>query len=73
MTQLNDEEIKKEVQDVENHFFTEILSVIMYLNKNGLRVDRVRDMINFKIDCAFVEYERIRDLYNDTINRFRGL
>ena len=45
----------------------------MYLNKNGVRLDVVRKMIETKIDHAFEAYDNIRDRYDDVIDKFRGV
>ncbi len=69
---MNEEEVKNEVAHVEQRLLNEILTVVMYLNKNGVRLDMVRDMIETKIDHAFDAYEKIRDKYDDVVNGFRG-
>ena len=70
---MNEEEVKNEVAHVEQRLLNEILTVVMYLNKNGVRLDMVRDMIETKIDHAFEAYENIRYKYDDVIDKFRGV
>ena len=69
---MNKEEIQNEVACVENRLLNEILTVVMYLNKNGVPLNVVHDMIDSKVEHAFDAYEKIRDEYDDIIHGFRG-
>ena len=73
MIRLDEEEIEHEVKYVEQRLLNEVLTVVMYLNKNGVRLDVVRKMIETKIDHAFEAYDNIRDRYDDVIDKFRGV
>ena len=57
---MNEQE--KDLEKAEQEFFETIISMILYLNKNGIRLDRVREMIQMKIEDAFTQYLL---LYND--------
>ena len=61
------------MERVETDLFQHLVTVIMYLNKNGVPLEEVRYMIEMKLDHAFDMYDNIRDAYNDTIRKFRGL
>ena len=57
---MNEQE--KDLEKAEQEFFETIISMILYLNKNGIRLDRVREMIQMKVEDAFAQY---RLLCND--------
>ena len=57
---MNEQE--RDLQKAEQEFFETIISMILYLNKNGIRLDAVRDMIQMKVEDAFAQYLL---LYND--------
>ena len=52
---MNEQE--KELDKCEERLFEELLGVILYLNKNGIPLDSVREMILMKVDEAFIAYE----------------
>ena len=60
---MNSEE--KELTEVEQVFSNELMSVILYLNVNGMRIDRVKEMIDLKVEYAFEKYksESIREKF----------
>ena len=35
--------------------------MILYLNKNGLRLDAVREMIQMKVEDAFTQYPKLAE------------
>ena len=51
---MNEQE--KDLEKAEQEFFETIISMILYLNKNGIRLDAVRDMIQMKVEDAFTQY-----------------
>ena len=52
---MNKEE--KELCSAERGLFNELISVILYLNVNGMHIDRVKQMIGLKVNNAFERYE----------------
>jgi hypothetical protein len=57
----------KELDDLEKaeqSFFGEVMSLILYLNKNGLELSAVREMIDMKIERAFSEYPKLSKAYD---------
>ena len=52
---MNEQE--KDLDKCEERLFEELLGVILYLNKNGIPLDSVREMILMKVDEAFIAYE----------------
>ena len=67
---MNREE--KELCEVEQVLFNELISVILYLNVNGMHIDRVKQMIGLKVEHAFEKYEseniRERFLRDERLN-----
>ena len=57
----------KDVQQAEQELFKELLSVILFLNKNGMALNMVYEMILKKVDRAFIAYEenKIRDRFRE--------
>ena len=51
---MNEQE--KDLEKAEEEFFETIISMILYLNKNGIRLDAVREMIQMKVEDAFAQY-----------------
>ena len=51
---MNEQE--KDLEKAEQEFFETIISMILYLNKNGIRLDAVREMIHMKVEDAFAQY-----------------
>ena len=51
---MNEQE--KDLEKAEQEFFETIISMILYLNKNGIRLDAVREMIQMKVEDAFAQY-----------------
>ena len=49
----------KDVQQAEQELFKELLSVILFLNNNGMRLDIVKSLIYIKVDEAFSAYEEL--------------
>ena len=52
----DDDEVDEELDKAEQEFFETIISIILYLNKNGIRLDAVREMIQMKVEDAFAQY-----------------
>ena len=51
---MNEQE--KDLEKAEQELFETIFTMILYLNKNGIRLDAVRDMIQMKVEDAFAQY-----------------
>ena len=51
---MNEQE--KDLEEAEQELFETIISMILYLNKNGIRLDAVREMIQIKVEDAFAQY-----------------
>ena len=49
----------KDVQQAAQELFKELLSVILFLNNNGMRLDIVKSLIYIKVDEAFSAYEEL--------------
>ena len=49
----------KDVQQAEQELFEELLSVILFLNNHGMRLDIVKSLIYIKVDEAFSAYEEL--------------
>ena len=56
---MNEQE--KDLEKAEQELFETIISVILYLNKNGIRLDRVREMIHMKVEDAFSQYPKLAE------------
>ena len=52
-------EQQKDLKKAEQELFETIISMILYLNKNGIRLDAVREMIQTKVEDAFSEYPKL--------------
>ena len=50
---------EKDLEEAEQEFFETIISMILYLNKNGIRLDAVREMIQLKVEDAFAQYPKL--------------
>ena len=57
----DDDEVDEELDKAEQEFFETIISMILYLNKNGLRLDAVREMIQMKVEDAFAQYPKLAE------------
>jgi len=56
---MNEQE--KDLEKAEQEFFETIISMILYLNKNGIRLDAVREMIQMKVEDAFAQYPKLTE------------
>jgi hypothetical protein len=56
---MNEQE--KDLEKAEQEFFETIISMILYLNKNGIRLDAVREMIQVKVEDAFAQYPKLTE------------
>ena len=54
-------EQEKDLEKAEQEFFETIISMILYLNKNGIRLDAVREMIQVKVEDAFAQYPKLAE------------
>lgn len=68
---MSENEIRKEVNKVETQFLTDAVTVIMYLNKNGVRLNLVRQILDMKIQHAFDKYEKMCEELDDVLGQFR--
>ena len=61
----------KDVQQAEQELFKELLSVILFLNNNGMRLDIVKSLIYIKVDEAFSAYEELdlRKRFNEDFEK----
>ena len=50
---MNEQE--KDLDKCEERLFEELLGVILYLNKNGIPLDSVREMILMKVDFIMLK------------------
>ena len=57
----DDDEVDEELDKAEQEFFETIISMILYLNKNGIRLDAVREMIQLKVEDAFSQYPKLAE------------
>ena len=56
---MNEQE--KDLEKAEQELFETVISMILYLNKNGVRLDRVRETIQMKVEDAFAQYLLLRN------------
>jgi len=56
---MNEQE--KDLEEAEQELFETIISMILYLNKNGIRLDAVREMIQLKVEDAFAQYPTLAE------------
>ena len=63
---------EKDLCEAERSLGNELLGVILYLNVNGMHIDRVKQMIGLKVKHAFEKYEseniRERFLRDERLN-----
>ena len=61
----------KDVQQAEQELFEELLSVILFLNNNGMRLEIVKSLIYIKVDEAFSAYEELdlRKRFNEDFEK----
>ena len=52
---------EKDLEEAEQELFETIISMILYLNKNGIRLDAVREMIQLKVEDAFAQYPTLAE------------
>ena len=66
---MNEQE--KDLEKCEQELFEELLSVILFLNNNGIPLDSVKEMILMKVDIAFITYEenKIRDRFREDFEK----
>jgi len=46
-----------DLDEAEQSLFEELMTVILFLNANGMPLDQVKEMIIVKVNRAFLEYE----------------
>jgi hypothetical protein len=63
--------ILKDVQQAEQELFEELLSVILFLNNNGMRLEIIKSLIYIKVDEAFSAYEELdlRKRFNEDFEK----
>ena len=66
---MNEQE--KDLEKCEQELFEELLSVILFLNNNGIPLDSIKEMILMKVDRAFIAYEenKIRDRFREDFEK----
>ncbi len=62
---MNEQE--EDLATAEQELFETVISVILYLNKNGTRLDRVREMIQMKVEDAFSQYPKLSEKYDEDL------
>ena len=62
---MNEQE--EDLATSEQELFETIISMILYLNKNGTRLDRVREMIQMKVEDAFSQYPKLSEKYDEDL------
>ena len=60
-------EQQKDLKKAEQELFETIISMILYLNKNGIRLDAVREMIEMKVEHAFTQYPKFRKRFDEDL------
>ena len=67
---MNEQE--KDLEKCEQELFEELLTVILFLNNNGIPLDSVREMILMKVDRAFIAYEenKVRDRFRKDFEKW---
>ena len=63
--------ILKDVQQAEQELFEELLSVILFLNNNGMRLEIIKSLIYIKVDESFSAYEELdlRKRFNEDFEK----
>ena len=56
-----------DLDEVEKQLYEELMTVILFLNANGMPLDQVKEMILWKVERAFMEYKEnnIRDKFSN--------
>ena len=56
-----------DIDEVEKQLYEELMTVILFLNANGMPLDQVKEMILWKVERAFMEYKEnnIRDKFTN--------
>ena len=48
-----------ELEKCEQSLFDELLSATLYLNCNGIPIDKVKEMLKLKVDTAILTYKEM--------------
>lgn len=48
----------------EQSLFDELMAVILYLNKNGIELSAIREMVDMKVADAFSQYPKLSEAYD---------
>ena len=56
-----------DLDEMEKQLYEELMTVILFLNANGMPLDQVKEMILWKVERAFMEYKEnnIRDKFSN--------
>jgi len=61
---MNEQE--KDLEKAEQDFYHMLLSLILYLNSNGMNLDGIKEMFDMTIRDAFEEYPGIKEKFDNT-------
>jgi len=61
---MNEQE--KDLEKAEQDFYHMLLSLILYLNSNGMNLDGIKEMFDMTIRNAFKEYPGIKEKFDKT-------
>jgi len=59
---MNEQE--KDLEKAEQDFFNTLMSLMLYLNSNGMNLDGIKEMFDMKIRNAFEIYPGIKEKYD---------
>ena len=62
LLKMNEQE--KDLEKAEQDFFNTLMSLMLYLNSNGMNLDGIKEMFDMKIRNAFEIYPRIKEKYD---------
>ena len=57
---------EKDLEKAEQDFYHMLLSLILYLNSNGMNLDGIKEMFDMTIRNAFEEYPGIKEKFDKT-------
>jgi len=53
-----------DLEKAEQSLFDELMAVILYLNKNGIELSTIREMVDMKVADAFSQYPKLSEAYD---------